>query len=242
MNVVTNMQDLTDEDLADTSRALMAELDHAVVVCTLDGRILLYNERARGLADRSGVCIGPGIGSGAIDEHRAIGIAGGKRPLHQRQPPGPVPDLQLRVRLGPEDGDPRLGLQQQAQLRDRGFPGTGHDHPAAAQIEEDGTITMLGRGSVSINTGGEKVHPEEVEAALKAHPEVFDALVIGIPDERMGNKVAAVVAMRSADAATLGHHGEEGDDVGELLGPAVALDRDGALRRGLDLLQRRPLT
>lgn len=72
-----------------------------------------------------------------------------------------------------------------------------------AVVEADGTVTMLGRGSVSINTGGEKVHPEEVEAALKAHPEVFDALVIGIPDERMGNKVAAVVAMRSADAATL---------------------------------------
>lgn len=72
-----------------------------------------------------------------------------------------------------------------------------------AVVEADGTVTMLGRGSVSINTGGEKVHPEEVEAALKAHPEVFDALVLGIPDERMGNKVAAVVAMREAGAATL---------------------------------------
>lgn len=72
-----------------------------------------------------------------------------------------------------------------------------------AVVEADGTVTMLGRGSVSINTGGEKVHPEEVEAALKAHPEVFDALVLGVPDERMGNKVAAVVAMRGAGAATL---------------------------------------
>ena len=72
-----------------------------------------------------------------------------------------------------------------------------------AVVEADGTVTMLGRGSVSINTGGEKVHPEEVEAALKAHPEVFDALVLGVPDERMGNKVAAVVAMRETGAATL---------------------------------------
>lgn len=72
-----------------------------------------------------------------------------------------------------------------------------------AVVEADGTVTMLGRGSVSINTGGEKVHPEEVEAALKAHPEVFDALVLGIPDERMGHKVAAVVAMRNVGAATL---------------------------------------
>ena len=55
---------------------------------------------------------------------------------------------------------------------------------------------MLGRGSVSINTGGEKVYPEEVEAALKGHPDVFDALVVGVPDDRFGQHVAAVVAPR----------------------------------------------
>jgi fatty-acyl-CoA synthase len=53
-----------------------------------------------------------------------------------------------------------------------------------ATVEADGAITLLGRGSVSINTGGEKVFPEEVEAALKAHPDVFDAVVVGVPDER----------------------------------------------------------
>ena len=51
-----------------------------------------------------------------------------------------------------------------------------------ATVEEDGTVTMLGRGSVSINSGGEKIYPEEVEAALKGHPDVFDALVVGVPD------------------------------------------------------------
>jgi len=65
-----------------------------------------------------------------------------------------------------------------------------------AMVEDDGTVTMLGRGSVSINTGGEKVYPEEVEAALKAHPAVFDALVVGVPDDRYGQHVAAVVAPR----------------------------------------------
>ena len=65
-----------------------------------------------------------------------------------------------------------------------------------ARVEADGAVTMLGRGSVSINTGGEKVHPEEVEAALKTHPDVFDALVIGVPDKRMGHKVAAVLHTR----------------------------------------------
>ncbi len=65
-----------------------------------------------------------------------------------------------------------------------------------ARIETDGTITVLGRGSVSINTGGEKVYPEEVEGALKSHPAVFDAIVVGVPDERWGERVVAVVQGR----------------------------------------------
>lgn len=72
-----------------------------------------------------------------------------------------------------------------------------------AQVEEDGTVTMLGRGSVSINSGGEKIYPEEVEAALKGHPDVFDALVVGVPDERYGQHVAAVVQPREGVRPTL---------------------------------------
>jgi acyl-CoA synthetase (AMP-forming)/AMP-acid ligase II len=70
-----------------------------------------------------------------------------------------------------------------------------------ATIEADGTITLLGRGSVSINTGGEKVFPEEVEAALKSHPAVFDAVVVGVPDERWGERVTAVIAVRDGHTA-----------------------------------------
>jgi 3-oxocholest-4-en-26-oate---CoA ligase len=73
-----------------------------------------------------------------------------------------------------------------------------------ARIEDDGTITVLGRGSVSINTGGEKVYPEEVEAALKSHAEVFDAVVVGVPDDRWGERVAAVVQARGGAAPALG--------------------------------------
>ncbi|MFC9969616.1 acyl-CoA synthetase [Spirillospora sp. NPDC127200] len=62
-----------------------------------------------------------------------------------------------------------------------------------ATVEEDGSIAVYGRGSQTINTGGEKVFPEEVEAVLKGHPGVYDAVVTGIPDERWGNRVAAVV-------------------------------------------------
>ncbi len=73
----------------------------------------------------------------------------------------------------------------------------------SATVEADGTITLLGRGSVSINTGGEKVFPEEVEQALKAHPDVFDALVVGVADERWGQRVAAVVQPRPGRKPTL---------------------------------------
>ena len=66
----------------------------------------------------------------------------------------------------------------------------------SATIEADGTLHLLGRGSVCINTGGEKVYPEEVEAALKAHPDVFDAVVVGVPDERLVERIAAIVTPR----------------------------------------------
>jgi 3-oxocholest-4-en-26-oate---CoA ligase len=72
-----------------------------------------------------------------------------------------------------------------------------------AKVEADGTITLLGRGSVCINSGGEKIYPEEVEAALKSHPDVFDAMVVGIPDTRWGERVAAVVQPRPGRQPTL---------------------------------------
>ena len=62
-----------------------------------------------------------------------------------------------------------------------------------AMVEADGSLTLLGRGSVCINTGGEKVYPEEVEEALKTHAGVHDAVVVGVPDERFGEAIAAVV-------------------------------------------------
>ena len=65
-----------------------------------------------------------------------------------------------------------------------------------ARIEDDGTISVLGRGSVSINSGGEKIYPEEVEAALKKNPGVFDVIVVGTPSERWGEQVTAIVQAR----------------------------------------------
>lgn len=64
-----------------------------------------------------------------------------------------------------------------------------------ATVDEDGFITLLGRGSVCINSGGQKVFPEEVEEALKAHAAVEDVLVVGVKDERWGSRVEAVVQL-----------------------------------------------
>jgi acyl-CoA synthetase (AMP-forming)/AMP-acid ligase II len=73
-----------------------------------------------------------------------------------------------------------------------------------ARREDDGTITLLGRGSVSINSGGEKIYPEEVEGALKAHPAVFNAVVVGTPDAKWGEKVTALVELRAGTDPTDG--------------------------------------
>ena len=63
-----------------------------------------------------------------------------------------------------------------------------------AKIESDGSMTLLGRGSMCINTAGEKVFPEEVEEALKSHPQVKDCLVVGVPDEKFGERVVALAS------------------------------------------------
>jgi acyl-CoA synthetase (AMP-forming)/AMP-acid ligase II len=68
-----------------------------------------------------------------------------------------------------------------------------------ASVDADGSIRLLGRGSVCINTGGEKVFPEEVEEVLKLHHAVEDAVVVGVPDERFGEAVVAVVEPRPGE-------------------------------------------
>ena len=88
-----------------------------------------------------------------------------------------------------------------------------------ATVEADGRITLLGRGSVSINSGGEKIYPEEVEGALKSHPDVFDVLVVGVPDERWGERVAALLQPRP------GQHADARGAAGALPRPASRATR-----------------
>jgi 3-oxocholest-4-en-26-oate---CoA ligase len=79
----------------------------------------------------------------------------------------------------------------------RSIAGVRYSFPGDfAQVTADGTLVLLGRGSVCINTGGEKVFPEEVEEALKAHDDIWDALVVGVPDERFGERVVAVLSAK----------------------------------------------
>ena len=85
-----------------------------------------------------------------------------------------------------------------------------------ATVEADGTITLLGRGSVCINTGGEKVFPEEVEEVLKLHPAVRDAVAVGVPDEKFGEAITAVVEPQPG--ATV----DEGDVIAHVKGKLAA--------------------
>jgi acyl-CoA synthetase (AMP-forming)/AMP-acid ligase II len=84
------------------------------------------------------------------------------------------------------------------------FDGTRYSVPGDfARIESGGRVTLLGRGSNCVNTGGEKVYPEEVEMAIKGHPAVYDCLVVGLPDDKYGQTVAAVVQPREGATVEL---------------------------------------
>ena len=102
-------------------------------------------------------------------------------------------------------GDIPLGLLQRPEEDGRGLHrrrGTRYVMPGDyATVEADGSITLLGRGSIVINSGGEKIFPEEVESAVRSHPDVMDAIVCGAPDERWGQTVAAIVQPRAGHEA-----------------------------------------
>jgi acyl-CoA synthetase (AMP-forming)/AMP-acid ligase II len=158
-----------------------------------------------------------------VDAVQVIGDAD-LEPRAPRFQPGPdvqVFDEQLRavppgsgvVGMVGRRGHIPLGYYGDPQRSAATFPLIGGERWSIpgdhAVVEADGTMRLLGRGSVSINTGGEKVYPEEVEATLKAHPDVLDAVVVGVPDAHWGELVAAVVQLRPdapLDPAALERH------------------------------------
>jgi acyl-CoA synthetase (AMP-forming)/AMP-acid ligase II len=99
-----------------------------------------------------------------------------------------------------------LGYYGDAEKTGRTFPVVGGVRYAVpgdhAHFDAEGAILVLGRGSVCINSGGEKIYPEEVEQVLRRHPAVYDAVVVGTPDERFGERVTAVVQPRPGTSPT----------------------------------------
>ena len=150
--------------------------------------------RAR-LADRSGRSVGAVFRRTRIEDGRRVQPGSGERGL---------------VAVG---GFIPLGYYKDEAKTAQTFR-TFEDHRWSvpgdwAEVNDDGTLVLLGRGSVCINTGGEKVFPEEVEEALKQHPSVRDAVAVGIPDDRFGETICAVVEATegaSPDLAELSAH------------------------------------
>jgi len=103
-----------------------------------------------------------------------------------------------------------------------------------ATVETDGTMRFLGRGSICINSGGEKIYPEEVEGALKSHPALIDAVVAGIPDDRWGQKVAAVLQVRPGEQAPTQQ------DIEEHLSTRIARYKVPRLVHTVDVIVRSP--
>src|SRR5690606_7381560 len=155
------------------------------------------------------------LAAGGYDTSSLIAVASGGAPLTEGAKQAlleHLPNLMFLDNYGASEtgacGPTTIGYYHGAERTASTFftdaDGTRWSIPGDyASLAEDGTIVLLGRGSLVINTGGEKVYPEEVEVALKDHPDVDDAVVVGLPDERFGERVAAVVAPRPGAAVTL---------------------------------------
>jgi len=144
-----------------------------------------------------------GIGMITKDTEQGIGgprVAAGKDTIVIDEYNKPIPAGSADIGRLARGGHIPLGYYKDPEKTARLFvevDGKRYTVPGDfARHEADGTITLLGRGNTCVNTGGEKVFPEEVEAALMSHPDVFDVLVIGVADERLGQRVAAVVEAR----------------------------------------------
>ena len=134
--------------------------------------------------------------AGAAEQTAKFALGPNTRGVHRRRPP-------RRARLGGDGHGLRRRLHPARLLQGRGEDrvrrsarsrvAAGASPATSPTVNADGSLHLLGRGSVCINTGGEKVFPEEVEEALKTHPGVRDAVVVGLPDPRFGETICAVV-------------------------------------------------
>ncbi len=212
VNFLVIVGDAFARPLVDALDNLDDTLDLSGLVVILSGGAILSPTVKTDLADRlPGCMIIDGYGSSeAGGQGQSVTVAGAV--------PSPIPRFRvndettvLTADLAPaapgvigklaRRGHIPIGYYQDPEKSAATFPvvdGVRWSVPGDdARIEDDGTITLLGRGSVSINTGGEKVYPEEVEAALKADATVMDAVVVGVPDPRWGERVVALIQPRA---------------------------------------------
>ncbi|MFH8348955.1 acyl-CoA synthetase [Streptomyces sp. NPDC018045] len=181
-----------------SSGAILSETVRAQFAALVPGALLLNNfgSSESGFNGTATGDSGPGRGFRLrVNAHTAV--VDPAAPVPAPVAPGEVGRLALRghVPLGYYN-DPRKTAETFFEADGERWVLLGD----MATVDEAGVVTVLGRGSQCINSGGEKVYPEEVEQALKAHPDVYDALVAGVPDERWGSRVAAVVQLRDGAA------------------------------------------
>ncbi|MEU9018090.1 AMP-binding protein [Actinomadura sp. NPDC048394] len=213
--IVTVVGDAIARPLADAIRAHGAEADLSSVKVVGSGGAIFSRSVQEEIAELiPGVYINNGFGASesGVDGSVQVGadglmrIAPSPRLTVVDDAMNPIPPGSDEIGVVARSGHVPLGYHNDPEKTARTFPVIGGTRWAVlgdmARVEADGTTVVLGRGSGCVNTGGEKVFPEEVEQALKAHPAVMDALVAGVPDDRFGERVAAVVELRAGASAT----------------------------------------
>ena len=205
-------------------RPILDELDHAThdlssLVLLISGGAALTAPVKTALLERlPSMAIMDGLGSSETGQQASQVVGAGAEITTGTFKPGTgmaivSADLDRRLEPGHEDlgwlaqcGRVPLGYLGDAEKTERTFPtidGIRYSVPGdRARITTDGTLELHGRDSVTINSGGEKIFAEEVEAALAHHPDVYDVIVTGRPSERWGNEVVAIVQLRSGSSAT----------------------------------------
>ena len=193
----------------DEARARGAPYDLSSFTGVVSSGVMFSTEVKLGLLEHADIGISDGMGS----TEGSMGIS----VVSRAEPPGETAHFAInpKARVFDENdeevvpGSDRIGMigsggyipvgyykdSEKTAKTFRTIRGVRYSFPGDfARVAVDGTLILLGRGSACINTGGEKVFPEEVEEALKAHASVWDALVVGVPDERFGQRVIGVVS------------------------------------------------
>ena len=196
------------------------------------------------LGSSEAVGLGASASAPGAEAHRRVHAGPQLRGVHRGRPrvePGSGERGMVAVARFPADGLLQGRGKERQDLPRSSRACAGRVPGDWAEVNDDGTMKLLGRGSQVINTGGEKVFPEEVEEALKRHPAVRDAVVVGVPDARFGERICAVVEVRPAAAPTLA---ELADHVGTQLADykapreLVVVDRSAGRRTARSTTRR----